>query len=67
VRGAALKSSGRLVGGWDKVIAFPSKRLRAGFYVYAASVVAEMNPARKATYFGVPFKVGAAKAAKKPR
>jgi hypothetical protein len=66
VRGAALKSRGRLVGGWDKVIAFPSKRLRAGFYVYAASVVAEMNPARKATYLGVPFAVGAPKRAKKP-
>jgi hypothetical protein len=66
VRGAALKSRGRLVGGWDKVIAFPSKRLRAGFYVYAASVVAEMNPARKATYLGVPFAVGAPNRAKKP-
>ena len=54
------------MGGWDKVIAFPSKRLRAGFYVYAASVVAEMNPARKATYLGVPFAVGAAKT-KRPR
>jgi hypothetical protein len=66
VRGAALKSRGRLVGGWDKVIAFPSKRLRAGFYVYAATVVAEMNPARKATYIGAPFAVGAPKRAKKP-
>jgi hypothetical protein len=65
VRGAALKSRGRLVGGWDKVIAFRSKRLKRGFYVYAASVVAEMNPARKATYLGVPFAVGAAKG-KKP-
>ena len=66
VRGAALKSRGRLVGGWDKVIAFPSKRLRAGYYVYAASVVSEMNPARKATYLGVPFAVGAPNRAKKP-
>jgi hypothetical protein len=66
VKGATLKSSGRLVGGWDKVIAFPSKRLRPGFYVYAARVVAEMNLARKATYVGVPFAVGAPKGVKKP-
>jgi hypothetical protein len=66
VRGAALKSRGRLVGGWDKVIAFPSKRLKQGFYVYAARVVAEMNPARKATYVGVPFAVGSPKVSKRP-
>jgi hypothetical protein len=65
-KGAALKSRGRLVGGWDKVIAFPSKRLRPGFYVYAARVVAEMNLARKATYVGGAFAVGAPKASKRP-
>ena len=57
VPGATLKTSGRLVGGWDKVITFPSKRLKPGFYVYAARIVAEMNLARKATYVGVPFAV----------
>jgi hypothetical protein len=66
VRGAALKTRGRLVGGWDKVISFPSRRLRPGFYVYAARVVAEMNPTRRATYVGVPFAVGSPKRAKKP-
>jgi hypothetical protein len=66
VKGAALKSSGRLVGGWDKVITFPSKRLKPGHYVYAARVVAEMNLARKATYVGVPFAVGTPKGGKKP-
>jgi hypothetical protein len=66
IRGAALKSRGRLVGGWDKVITFPSKRLAPGFYVYAARVVAEMNSARKASYIGVPFAVGTPKAGKKP-
>jgi hypothetical protein len=65
VRGAVLKSRGRLVGGWDKVISFPSKRLKPGFYVYAARIVAEMNPARKATYVGVPFAVGTPKAGKR--
>jgi hypothetical protein len=66
VRGAALKTRGRLVGGWDKVISFPSRRLRPGFYVYAARIVAEMNPSRRATYVGVPFAVGSPKGTKKP-
>jgi hypothetical protein len=66
IRGAALKSRGKLVGGWDKVIAFPSKRLRPGFYVYGARVVSEMNPARKATYIGAAFAVGAPKIGRKP-
>jgi hypothetical protein len=58
VRGASLKSSGKLVGGWDKVISFRSKRLKPGFYVYGARVTAEMNLARKAMYVGLPFAVG---------
>jgi len=62
VRGAVLKSSGKLVGGWDKVITFPTKRLRPGFYVYGARITAEMNLARKSTYVGVPFAVGTPKA-----
>ena len=57
VPGATLKASGRLVGGWDKVITFRSKRLKPGFYVYAARIVAEMNLTRQATYVGVPFAV----------
>jgi hypothetical protein len=58
MRGAVLRSRGKLVGGWDKVIQFPPKRLKPGYYVYGATVVAEMNPARKATYVGRPFAVG---------
>jgi hypothetical protein len=58
VKGAVLKSSGRLTGGWDRVIVFPSKRLEPGFYVYAARIVAEMNLTRKATYVGRAFMVG---------
>jgi hypothetical protein len=58
MRGAVLKSRGKLVGGWDKVIQFPPKRLTPGYYVYGATVVAEMNAARKATYVGRPFAVG---------
>jgi len=56
-----LKSSGKLVGGWDKVITFPSKRLKPGFYVYGARVTAEMNAVRKSTYVGLPFAVGTPK------
>jgi hypothetical protein len=58
VRGAALKTSGKLVGGWDKVVSLPSKRLKPGYYVYAARIVAELNLARRATYFGKGFAVG---------
>jgi hypothetical protein len=58
VPGAALKSSGRLLGGWDRVITFPRKRLDTGYYVYAARIVAELNLARRATYVGRPFRVG---------
>ena len=58
MRGAVLRSRGKLVGGWDKVIQFPPKRLKPGYYVYGATVVAEMDAARKATYVGLPFRVG---------
>jgi hypothetical protein len=58
VPGAALKSSGKLVGGWDRVINFPTKRLNSGYYVYAARIVSEINSVRRATYVGRPFRVG---------
>jgi hypothetical protein len=61
VKGASLKTSGKLTGGWDKVIQFPSRRLKPGFYVYGARITAEMNLARKATYVGAPFAVGTPK------
>jgi hypothetical protein len=56
--GAVLRSSGKLGGGWDRVIPFRAKRLRPGFYVCAARIVAELNPSRKATYVGRAFSVG---------
>ena len=59
--GGVLRSIGKLTGGWDRVIAFPAKRLRPGFYVYGSRIVAELNPARKATYIGRPFSVGTAR------
>jgi hypothetical protein len=57
-QGAALKASGKLVGGWVRVIKFPRKRLQPGYYVYATRLVAELNAARQATYVGRPFQVG---------
>jgi hypothetical protein len=57
VPGASLKASGKLVGGWDKVVTLPSKRLKPGFYVYAARITAEMNLARTETYVGRAFAV----------
>jgi hypothetical protein len=65
VKGASLKTSGKLTGGWDKVITFPSRRLKPGFYVYGARITAEMNLARKATYVGIPFAVGTPKVRKR--
>jgi len=58
VPGAVLRSSGKLVGGWDRVVTLPRKRLAPGHYVYAARLVAEMNLARRATYVGRAFAVG---------
>src|SRR5438034_418539 len=58
MRGAVLRSRAKLVGGWDKVIQCPPKRLKPGYYVYGAKVVAELNPARKATFVSRPFAVG---------
>jgi hypothetical protein len=58
--GAVLRSKGKLTGGWDRVIPFRAKRLRPGFYVYGARIVAELNPSRKAVYIGRAFSVGAA-------
>jgi hypothetical protein len=55
--GAVLKSSGKLTGGWDRVVTLPSKRLKPGFYVYAARIVAELNLTRKASYIGKAFPV----------
>jgi hypothetical protein len=57
--GAMLRSAGKLTGGWDRVISFPPRRLKPGYYVYGARIVAELNPTRKATYVGRPFSVGA--------
>ena len=65
VRGAALKSVGKLTGGWDKVVTLPSRRLKPGFYVYAARIVAEVNLARQATSVSRPFRVGEPAAKKK--
>jgi hypothetical protein len=58
VKGAALRSSGKLVGGWDRVVSLPPKKLKPGYYVYAARLAAELNLTRKATYVGKPFLVG---------
>ena len=53
-----LRTTGKLTGGWDRVIPFRAKRLRPGLYVYGARIVAELNPARKAVYIGRAFSVG---------
>ena len=59
-RGAALRTVGKLVGGWDKVVAFPTRRLKPGYYVYGARLLAELNLTRQATYVSRPFRVGEA-------
>jgi hypothetical protein len=57
-KGAALKSTGKLTGGWDRVVTLPARRVKPGYYVYAARIVAELNPARQSTYLGRTFRVG---------
>jgi hypothetical protein len=58
VRGAVLRSRGKVVGGWGRVVRFRKQRLKPGYYVFAVRLAAEMNPARTMTLVGGAFKVG---------
>jgi hypothetical protein len=58
VRGAVLRSRGKIVGGWGRVVRFRKQRLKPGYYVFAVRLAAEMNPVRTMTLVGGAFKVG---------
>jgi hypothetical protein len=66
-RGAALSVRGTILGGRERIVKFPAKRLKPGYYVYALTLVAEMNSARKQFYVGRAFRVGGAATAKAPK
>ena len=58
VRGAVLRSRGKVIGGWGRVVRFRKQRLKPGYYAFAVRLAAEMNPARTVTLVGGAFKVG---------
>jgi hypothetical protein len=58
IRGAVLRSRGKIVGGWGRVVRFRKQRLKPGYYAFAVRLAAEMNPARTMTLVGGAFKVG---------
>jgi hypothetical protein len=62
LRGASLKTGGKIVGGWARIIRMPKRRLKPGYYVFAIRLAAEMNPVRTTTLVGKAFQVGEPKA-----
>jgi hypothetical protein len=56
--GGLLRKSGLVNAYWTPLIKFPGRRLPRGRYVFAVRLAAEMNPARTATFFSRPFRVG---------
>jgi hypothetical protein len=58
IRGASLRLSGRIATDFNRVLKFPAKRLKPGYYVYGIRLAAEMNPARTNTFVGRAFRVG---------
>ena len=67
VRGAVLRSRGKVVGGWGRVVRFRKQRLKPGYYAFAVRLAAEMNPARTMTLVGGAFKVGEPRAKPAPK
>ena len=67
VRGAVLRSRGKVLGGWGRVVRFRKQRLKPGYYVFAVRLAAEMNPARTMTLVGGAFKVGEPRAKPAPK
>ena len=57
----ALRLTGRVKAPWGRQIIFPQRRLKAGTYLYAIRLAAEMNPARATVLMSKPFRVGAAR------
>jgi hypothetical protein len=62
LRGASLKTRGKIVGGWARIVRMPKRRLKPGYYAFAIRLAAEMNPVRTTTLVGRSFQVGDPKA-----
>jgi hypothetical protein len=56
----ALRLTGRALAPFGRTVTFPRKRMRAGVYVYAIRLAAEMNAKRVTVLTGKPFRVGGA-------
>jgi len=54
----AAGASGLVQARWAPLVKFPEKRLKAGWYVYAVKLAAELNPERTTTLVSGAFRVG---------
>ena len=57
----ALAAQGNVKAYWTRLVRFPTRRLRPGWYAYAIRVTAAMNPERTSFFMSKPFRVGRVK------
>ena len=55
---SVASASGNVQARWVPVVAFPARRLKPGWYVYAVRMTAEANPDRSSTFVSAAFRVG---------
>ena len=60
----ALKKRGKIGAYKSYTVRFPSKALKAGYFVYGVRLAAAMNPGRTSLFVSQPFRVGPAVHAK---
>jgi hypothetical protein len=53
-----LRLTGRAKAPWGRTVTFRETRLKAGYYVYAVRLAAEMNAARASVFFGPSYRLG---------
>lgn len=54
----ALSAQGEVRAYYTRLVKFPTRRLRPGWYAYAIRVTAAMNPGRTSFFMTKPFRVG---------
>jgi hypothetical protein len=57
----ALSAQGNVKAYITRLVKFPTRRLKPGWYAYAIRISAEMNPDRSSFFMSKPFRVGKAK------
>ena len=57
----ALSAQGEVHAYYTRLVKFPTRRLRPGWYAYAIRVTAAMNPGRTSFFMSKPFRVGRVK------